>query len=122
MLMQTLFSSVGCNIINRAVPNIHIKMKTEIARMSEFFEALMVVCFGISWPASISKSIKSKTSRGKSLVFMCFVLVGYGFGIVSKLVSGNITYVFIFYVLNFVMVAVDIILYFRNCALDRKRT
>ena len=86
--------------------------------MSELFEALMVICFGISWPISIAKSFKSRTSKGKSPVFLSFILIGYGFGIISKLVSGNITYVLFFYVLNLIMVSVDTILYFRNKKLD----
>ena len=87
--------------------------------MSELFEALMVICFGISWPISIAKSFKSRTSKGKSLVFLCFILIGYVFGIISKLVSGNITYVLFFYVLNLIMVSVDTILYFRNMKIDK---
>ncbi len=89
--------------------------------MVQFLEALMVICFGISWPVSIVKSIRSKTTKGKSLVFIMFVLCGYAFGIAGKLVSGTITYVFIFYVLNFIMVAFDIGLYFRNARLDKLR-
>lgn len=87
--------------------------------MSQFFEALMVICFGISWPLSIRKSYLSRTTRGKSLLFILFILTGYAFGITSKLISGNITYVLFFYVLNFVMVSVDIALYARNAKLDR---
>jgi len=74
----------------------------------------MVICFGLSWPLSIMKSYRSRTTKGKSLFFLLFILIGYGCGIVSKLVGGNITYVFFFYVLNFVMVAIDVTLYFRN--------
>jgi hypothetical protein len=88
--------------------------------MSQFFEALMVISFGISWPVSIVKSIRSRTVKGKSLVFILFILAGYAFGIISKLISANITYVFIFYVLNFLMVAADIGLYIRNSKLDKK--
>jgi hypothetical protein len=88
--------------------------------MSQIFEALMVICFGISWPVSIWKSFKARTAKGKSIIFMCFIVIGYAFGIVSKLASGNITYVFVFYVLNFVMVSIDIALYFRNSAMDKK--
>lgn len=88
--------------------------------MSQFFEALMVICFGISWPMNIIKSLKTRTAKGKSLLFLLFILVGYVFGISAKLISGNITYVFFFYVLNFVMVGTDVILYFRNKKLDEK--
>lgn len=86
--------------------------------MAELFEALMVISFGISWPASIIKSYTSRTAKGKSLFFLCMIIFGYGCGIASKLIYGRITYVFIFYVLNFVMVAIDMLLYFRNKKLD----
>ncbi len=82
--------------------------------MSQIFEAIMVISFGISWPLSIYKSFVSRTTKGKSLPFMLFILFGYGSGIVSKLVAGTLTYVFVFYVLNFVMVAIDLCLYYRN--------
>lgn len=89
--------------------------------MGQLFEAFMVICFGISWPVSIIKSLRSKTVKGKSLVFIIFVAIGYLFGITSKLVSGTITYVFIFYVINLCMVVFDIGLYFRNRKLDQLR-
>ena len=87
--------------------------------MSEIFEAIMVICFGISWPVSIIKSFRARTCKGKSLVFMFFIWTGYICGIIGKLVSGNITYVFVFYVINTLMVTADIMLYFRNMRLDR---
>lgn len=89
--------------------------------MQELFESIMVICFGISWPLSIIKSYRSKTTKGKSIYFILFILMGYGFGIASKLLSGNITYVFTFYVLNFIMVFIDICLYYRNLRLDKKK-
>ncbi len=89
--------------------------------MSELFEAFMVISFGISWPISIRKSFTSRTTKGKSLVFMLFILFGYACGIVSKLLKDNLTYVFVFYVLNFVMVAIDLCLYYRNSKLDIKQ-
>lgn len=87
--------------------------------MSQFLEAAMVVCFGISWPLSIIKSYRARTSQGKSIVFLMFILVGYACGIGAKLYSGTITYVFIFYIINMVMVSADALLYFHNCHLDR---
>ena len=89
--------------------------------MSQFLEAVMVVLFGISWPLNIMKSVKSRTAKGKSLPFLIFIWVGYIAGICSKLTSGNITYVFAFYVLNLVMVSIDFCLYFRNAKLDKER-
>ena len=43
---------------------------------SEIFEAGMLLCFGCSWPMNITKSIRAKTAKGKSLAFELFVLVG----------------------------------------------
>jgi bacteriorhodopsin len=82
-------------------------------------EAVMVICFGLSWPLSILKSLRARTAKGKSLFFLCAIGLGYAAGIAAKLLSGNITYVFVFYVINQCMVLVDIALYFRNRRLDR---
>jgi hypothetical protein len=87
--------------------------------MSQFFESLMLICFGISWPLSIMKSWKSRTSKGKSAIFLVFILIGYVSGIIAKIISGNVTYVVFFYALNFVLVATDLVLYFRNDRLDK---
>lgn len=89
--------------------------------MSEILEAIMVVSFGVSWPLNIIKSYRSRTAKGKSLLFLCFIFFGYVCGIASKLVAQNVTYVFVFYVLNLVMVGADLILYFRNRRLDALR-
>lgn len=54
-------------------------------------------------------------------MFMLFILFGYACGMISKLLSGKFTYVFVFYVLNFLMVLADLFLYFRNKRLDKQR-
>ena len=87
--------------------------------MGASFEAIMVICFGLSWPLSVYKSWKSRTAKGKSLFFEVFIWLGYVSGIVGKLVTHNITYVFAFYILNIVMVSIDICLYMRNLRLDK---
>lgn len=89
--------------------------------MGEFFEMLMVVSFGISWPISIFKSLKSGTAKGKSVTFSYFIWAGYLFGITSKFLRGSLTYVFVFYVINLVSVSIDIMLYYRNRKMDKKR-
>ena len=87
--------------------------------MTEIFEAAMVICFGLSWPMSVYKSYISRTTKGKSLLFEALVWVGYVCGIAGKILTHNITYVFIFYILNILMVSLDILLYFRNRRLDK---
>lgn len=93
--------------------------------MPEILEITMIVSFGASWPLNVIKSYKTRTTKGKSLAFLCLVLFGYMAGITSKLVNESYMsnfaqkwYVLFFYVLNFVMVAIDFVLYFRNKRLD----
>ncbi|MGE4483820.1 MAG: hypothetical protein AB7C97_01775 [Oscillospiraceae bacterium] len=89
--------------------------------MASFFEMLMVLCFGISWPLSVIKSYKSRTAKGKSLLFLIIIWLGYVFGISGKFITHNVNYVLIFYILNILMVSCDLILYFRNRSLDKQR-
>lgn len=92
--------------------------------MNELLEALMVVSFGLSWPLSIIKSYRARTARGKSLPFLLLIAFGYACGIAWKAIvyaqTGTVKYPAIFYVLNFVMVLADTVLYFRNARLDRQ--
>ena len=89
--------------------------------MSEIFEIIMVICFGASWPLSVLKSYRARTTKGKSLFFLLLIFIGYMFGIVSKLTAEHFKwYVLFFYVLNSLMVLTDIILYFRNLKLDKE--
>jgi hypothetical protein len=90
-------------------------MEKEV-RMS-IFEAIMLVCFGAAWPASIYKSFRSRTARGKSLAFLFIVLTGYLSGILHKLYF-SLDWVLALYVLNMIMVFMDIVLTFRNLSLD----
>ncbi|ODU57988.1 MAG: hypothetical protein ABT01_01235 [Clostridium sp. SCN 57-10] len=87
--------------------------------MEQLLETLMVVSFGLSWPNSILKSYRARTAKGKSLMFLSLILFGYVCGITAKLLSGNMSYVFFFYVLNALMLCIEIGLYFRNRAFDR---
>lgn len=95
--------------------------------MSELFEIIMIVSFGASWPMNVIKSYKSRTTKGKSLPFLCLIFFGYIAGITSKLINESYMasfdkkwYVLFFYVLNLVMVGIDLILYFRNRKLDKE--
>jgi len=45
------------------------------------FEVLMLVCFGLSWPISIAKALRTEKVAGKSPVFMGVICLGYLSGI-----------------------------------------
>ena len=71
-----------------------------VEMISHLLEALMILCFGLSWPLSIYKSWTSRTAKGKSLYFFL---------------------AWAFYFLNIAEITVDMVLYFRNVKLDKKR-
>lgn len=88
--------------------------------MMSLFEIGMLICFGAAWPLNIYKSFKSRTAAGRSILFQWAILLGYVCGIIHKLLYSTDVVLYL-YILNFVMVAVDTALYFRNKQLDRQR-
>lgn len=82
------------------------------------FEFLMLFCFGFSWPFAIAKSLRSRSTKGKSLMFMLLVELGYVFGIVHKVLN-NFNWVTWVYVALFVIVGFDVYLYWRNRRYER---
>lgn len=96
--------------------------------MSEFLEIVMILSFGASWPMNVMKSYRARTTKGKSLGFLCLIFFGYIAGIASKLMNAAYMaefaskwYVLFFYCLNLVMVGMDLVLYARNKKLDKER-
>lgn len=87
---------------------------------AEILETVMILSFGISWPLSIIRSYRSRSTKGKSVLFSIFILLGYLCGIGSKMISHTYNLAFWFYFPNTVMVATDICLYFRNRKLERQ--
>jgi len=76
------------------------------------FEIGMLVCFGISWPVSIEKTIRTKRVDGKSPVFLGIVCLGYACGIAHKFMYSP-DWVVILYMVNLALVVTDFALYFR---------
>ena len=96
--------------------------------MAEILEIIMIVSFGASWPMNVVKSYRARTTKGKSLGFLLLILFGYVAGIASKLLNttymANFSdkwYVLFFYVLNFIMVFTDLMMYIRNRKLDKEK-
>jgi len=81
------------------------------------FEAAMIVCWGISWPAAVVKTFRTKTVEGVSVVFLWFVFFGYVSGICFKLAEfaaeGRLNPVIGLYLFNFAWVAAEVVLYYR---------
>ena len=74
---------------------------------------------------NIAKSIRSRTAKGKSVIFELIVVFGYLVGLAGKFITysrtGVLAYSVWFYIADIVMVLIDIILYIRNTRLDKRR-
>ena len=88
-------------------------------------EIVMLVAFGCSWPFNIAKSWRSRTAKGKSVIFEFIIIGGYLVGLLGKFITfhrtGVLAYSTWFYIADILMVLVDVVLYYRNTALDRAR-
>jgi hypothetical protein len=76
------------------------------------FEIIMLLCFGVSWPVSIAKALRTRVVAGKSPLFMLIVMAGYASGILHKALH-SADWVIALYILNLVLVAIDLGLYLR---------
>ena len=98
-----------------------------MVEINVILETLMLISFGASWPFNVLKSYKARTAKGKSPTFLYLILFGYICGVTSKFMNESYMagfsknwYVVFFYILNFIMVFSDLMLYYRNLSLDRK--
>ena len=99
-----------------------------MAFLAEILEILMVLSFGASWPINATKAWRARTAKGTSITFLSLIIFGYICGIASKFmmyINPNVAnpkwYVVFFYVLNLVVVSVNVGIYFRNKKLDAAR-
>lgn len=86
--------------------------------MAGVTEAIMLICFGVSWPISAYKSWKTRQTGGKSLLFLILIDLGYVVGLVGKILF-HPDYVIIVYCVNLFFVTADLLLYFRNRRLEK---
>lgn len=93
--------------------------KGEYANMADILETIMLVCFGCSWPLSVYKNIKARSAKAMSLQFILLIIAGYIAGITAKILRGNFSYVLVMYVINLVIVSVNVVVYFINRRYDR---
>ena len=94
--------------------------------VAKVLEAIMIILFGISWPFNLLKSIRSKTTKGKSLLFLVLIDLGYIAGLTSKFFSESFVWstdwwIFVVYAINFTLVSADLIVYFINKSREKKQ-
>ena len=80
----------------------------QIQHMS-IFEAIMLICFGASWPFAVMKTYRTKAVKGKSRLFLSLVILGYIAGMINKILN-SMDIVFWLYVINLLLVGTDFML------------
>ena len=93
--------------------------------VAKVLEAIMIILFGISWPFNLAKSIRSKTTKGKSLLFLILIDVGYIAGLTSKFFSETFVWatdwwIFVVYAINFTLVSADLLVYSINRTREKR--
>ena len=86
----------------------------------QIFEIIMLICFGLSWPISVYKSVRSRSTKGKSAVFIVAIIIGYISGILGKIVNHQLSYVVVLYCLNLIVVSADLALYCLNAKHEKE--
>ena len=87
----------------------------QIKSMS-IYEAIMLICFGASWPFAVMKTYKTKSVKGKSRLFLILIILGYISGMINKILN-SMDIVFWLYVINLLLVSTD----FMFCIIYRNR-
>lgn len=85
------------------------------------FEALMLLSFGAAWPIQLYKSYTSRKTSGKSIAFSYIVIFGYLAGITHKILYSR-DIVMVLYIINFIMVSIDVYLYYRNKGIEKRES
>lgn len=87
--------------------------------IAEVLEAVMLICFGFSWPINAYKDYQAQTAKGTSWQFLALITFGYIAGIAAKFVASTINWVLFVYFINLFFLGVNWWVYFRNRRLER---
>jgi hypothetical protein len=85
---------------------------------AQVMEAVMLVCFGVSWPVAMFKTWRVKRTEGKSLLFLVLIVIGYLCGVAAKCIRAANAHtapeaVTLLYAVNTLLVCGDIAMYLR---------
>ena len=83
----------------------------EVTEIS-ILKAIMLICFGISWPVSVMKALRTKMVIGKSPLFMSLVAIDSVSRISHKVLYSR-NYLVALYIFNLSMILSDLYLYSR---------
>jgi len=92
----------------------HVNFFTSFVRSTQISipEAVMFLCFGLSWPVSVVKALRTKKVSGKSPFFMTLIAFGYLCGVAHK-INYSRDLLIVLYLFNLVMILIDLRLYLK---------
>ncbi|MBM7066781.1 hypothetical protein [Actibacterium sp. 188UL27-1] len=75
-------------------------------------EGVMLGCFSIGWYWSIFTMVRTGRPSGKSAVFVCFTVAGYGCGLTAHIIAlrhgAPFTYLVVLYAWNLAVTLIDL--------------
>ncbi len=92
--------------------------------IAQILEAVMLICFGCSWPMNLIKNYRARSAKAMSLGFIVLIITGYIAGIVAKIFTvandGLVSwYVWVVYIFNVLIVSMNLGVYFINKGYDK---
>lgn len=92
----------------------HVNFFTSFVRSTQISipEAVMFICFGLSWPVSVCKALRTKKVSGKSPFFMSLIAFGYLCGVAHKIIYSR-DLLIVLYLFNLVIILIDLSLYLK---------
>lgn len=93
--------------------------------IAQILEAVMLICFGCSWPMNLVKNYRARSAKAMSLGFILLIITGYVAGIIAKIFTvangGAVAwYVWVVYIFNIVVVSLNLGVYFINRRHDKE--
>ncbi|MDD3842690.1 MAG: hypothetical protein WC296_02745 [Candidatus Izemoplasmatales bacterium] len=88
--------------------------------VGKILEIVMLLCFGVSWPIAAVKTWRIRTAKNLSVLFYFMIFIGYLAGIAAKFANNDVTFVLAAYICNALMVLTNILIYYRNKAIDKQ--
>ena len=91
--------------------------------IAQILEAVMLICFGCSWPMNLIKNYRARSAKAMSLGFIVLIITGYIAGIVAEIFTvangGSVAwYVWVVYISTFNRV-MNLGVYFINKGYDK---
>lgn len=88
--------------------------------MATALEAIMLICFGLSWPVALLKNVKAQSYKNINISFILLITMGYIAGTTAKILKGDFSYVFYIYIFNLVVVSCNIFVYLYKLLKEKK--